>query len=66
MSKPETISIDNKDYVLQDLSAEAKTQLTNLSVVDQEIARLQQQLAIAQTARIAYSNALKEELPKDA
>lgn len=65
MSKPETISIDNKEYVLQDLSAEAKTQLTNLSVVDQEIARLQQQLAIAQTARSAYANALKEELPKD-
>ncbi len=41
MSKPETISIDNKDYVLQDLSDGAKTQLVNLGVVDKEIARLQ-------------------------
>lgn len=59
----QTITIDGKEYALDALSEAAKAQLTNLRVVDQEIARLQQQQAIAQTARNAYANALKAELP---
>jgi len=66
MTDGQTITIDGKEYALESLSEAAKAQLTNLRVVDQEIARLQQQQAIAQTARNAYANALKEELPKDA
>ncbi|MTJ06060.1 MAG: hypothetical protein FH759_15440 [Sediminimonas qiaohouensis] len=66
MAEGQTVTIDGKDYALDDLSEAAKGQLTNLRVVDQEIARLQQQQAIAQTARNAYANALKEQLPKDA
>jgi hypothetical protein len=45
------IKIDNKDYDTDKLSDEAKSQLTNIQVCDQEIQRLQVQLAIAQTAR---------------
>lgn len=63
MADAQTITIDGKDYALDDLSEAAKAQLTNLRVVDQEISRLQQQQAIAQTARNAYANALKAELP---
>ena len=59
-----TIKIDNKDYDTDKLSAEAKAQLTNIQVCDQEIQRLQAQLAIAQTARMAYARALGEALPK--
>ena len=59
-----TIKIDNKDYDTDKLSPEAKTQLTNIQVCDQEIQRLQAQLAIAQTARMAYARALGEALPK--
>ena len=55
----QTVTIDGTDYNLADLSENARSQVTNLRVTDQEIARLQQQLAIAQTAR-----ALSEELPK--
>lgn len=63
MADTQTITIDGKEYALDSLSEAAKAQLTNLRAVDQEIARLQQQQAIAQTARNAYANALKAELP---
>jgi hypothetical protein len=57
------IKIDNKDYDTDTLSTEAKQQLQMLSITEQEINRLQAQLAIAQTARISYANALKSALP---
>jgi hypothetical protein len=59
-----TISIDGVQYNLNDLSDVAKAQITNLRVTEQEIARLQMQLAITQTAKVAYARALKGELPK--
>ncbi|MCL7929601.1 DUF6447 family protein [Halomonas llamarensis] len=62
--KAATVTIDGTEYNLNDLTDNAKAQLTNLRVTDQEIERLNQQLAIAQTARRAYANALAEELPK--
>ena len=58
------ITIDGKEYDLDQLSEAAKSQLTNIQVTDQEIARLQQRLAIAQTARQAYARALQGELPE--
>ena len=65
MTDPKTVTIDEKEYVLDDLSDAAKAQLVNLQVADQEISRLQQQQNIAQTARNAYAQALNAELPKD-
>ena len=59
-----TISIDGVQYKLNDLSDVAKAQITYLRVTEQEIARLQMQLAITQTAKVAYARALKGELPK--
>ena len=58
------ISINGQPYSPDDLSENAKNQILNLRATDQEIARLQQQLAIAQTARAAYANALAKELPE--
>lgn len=60
--KDQTVTIDGKEYAVDQLSEEARNQLMNLRVTDQEVARLNQQLAIAQTARAAYANALKREL----
>ncbi|MFG6668613.1 hypothetical protein ACGK9R_16100 [Halomonas sp. HNIBRBA4712] len=60
----QTVTIDNREYNLDELSENARNQLVNLRVTDQELQRLNQQLAIAQTARTAYANALKDELPK--
>ena len=58
------ITIDGKDYDTDSLSDAAKAQLTSLQVTDQEIQRLNIQLAIAQTARNAYAKALGELLPR--
>lgn len=60
----QTVTIDGTEYNVSDLSDNAQSQVVNLRVTDQEIARLQQQLAIYQTARTAYARALSDELPK--
>lgn len=60
-----TITIDNADYDLDSLPDAAKAQIANLQAVDRRISGLQEELAIHQTARIAYANALKGLLPVD-
>lgn len=65
MTDTQTIKIDGKDYALDSLSDETKNLLTNIRVVDREIVRLRQQLAIAQTARAAFANGVKNALPAD-
>jgi len=59
----EKVTIDGKEYAAADLSETAKNNLTSMRLVDQKIAENQQELAILQTARNAYANALKEQLP---
>jgi hypothetical protein len=63
MTDAPTVTIDGNAYALSDLSTAAKGQLASLQVTDQEIVRVQQQLAILQTARNAYAKALQAELP---
>ncbi len=58
-----TITIDNKDYDLDQLPNEAKAQLVSLQFCDQELTRLQAQAAAMQTARNAYARALQAALP---
>ena len=58
-----SITIDNTAYDLDSLSADARVQLQSIQFVDQELARLQAQVAAMQTARMAYVNALKAALP---
>ncbi|NJM32226.1 MAG: hypothetical protein HC848_04315 [Limnobacter sp.] len=53
------IKIDNIEYDTDALSENARNQVINLQVVDQKIHALHQELAIMQTARAAYSNALR-------
>ena len=54
------IRIDDVEYELDLLTEEAKAQLLSLQHTDQKIAELQRDLAIAQTARASYANALRE------
>ncbi|MRX06636.1 hypothetical protein GJ697_02160 [Pseudoduganella sp. FT25W] len=60
MSLPQYITINGTSYAADKLSETAKIQAGNVQVVDAELARLQQQIAIAQTARNAYIAALIE------
>ena len=57
------IKIDDKDYELDLLSSQVKEQLLSMQFVDAELQRLNAQVAVYQTARIAYSTALKAALP---
>ena len=57
------ITIDNKQYDLDNLSDDAKAQLASIQFVDSELARLQAKAAALQTARAAYSKALEAALP---
>ena len=57
------ITIDGRNYDLDNLSNDAKAQLISLQFADAEIQRLQAQLAAMQTARNAYANALNQLLP---
>ena len=58
------VTVDNVEYSLDDLSENAKSQIVNIQFVDNQIQQLRNELAVADTARIGYTNALKNELPK--
>lgn len=60
------IKIDGKDYDTDTLPEAARGNLANLRICDQKLVELKRDLAIAQTARNAYAEALKASLPKDA
>lgn len=60
MNLPQYITINGTSYASEKLSDVAKNQALNVQVVDAELARLQQQMAIAQTARNTYVAALIE------
>ena len=60
-----TLTHDGKDYKIADLSKEAQEQLQSLQLAEAEIKRLKMQLAMIQTARNAYQQALVTVLPKD-
>ena len=56
------VTIDGKDYNLDDLSDNAKEQLASLQFVQNEIKRLEALMAVNKTAQVAYSSALKNAL----
>ncbi|QWE02860.1 DUF6447 family protein [Polynucleobacter sp. JS-JIR-II-b4] len=60
----ENVTIDGKEYPLEDLSDVVKQQLASLRATDMEIARTEATLAMLKTARVAYARAAKSELEK--
>ncbi len=60
-----TMTIDGKEYNLDELSDEAKAQIVSIQFVDAELQRKNAQVAVLNTARTAYAKNLTELLPKD-
>ena len=58
------ITIDGNEYDVDLLSDSAKSQITNIQIVDRKLSDLQQDLIIMQTARNAYLAALTAEIKK--
>ncbi|MDB2663054.1 DUF6447 family protein [Paracoccaceae bacterium] len=62
VTEEQKVSIDGIEYSLSDLSNEAKSQLRNIQFVDAQLLQLNNEWAVADTARIGYTNALKQEI----
>lgn len=58
------ITIDDIEYNTEDLSDNGKAQLASLQFLEQQMAKLKNEIAVYQTARAAYAQALKAELDK--
>ncbi|MBY0557928.1 MAG: hypothetical protein K2P77_12040 [Burkholderiaceae bacterium] len=64
MNAREAINIDGQQYALAGLSDQARQQLQMLQLCEERVRELQRDLAITQTARNAYAQALKTLLPQ--
>ena len=60
----EIITVDDLDYKISEMSDPAKAQLSNIQFVNQQIQQLQNEWAVADTARLGYQAALRGELLK--
>ena len=60
------VTVNGKEYDTDTMSKEARDSMTNVKLCDDRIQELQRDLAITQTARAAFAQALKNALPKDA
>ena len=60
-----TITIDGVEYDVDSMSAEAVANLKSIQFVDGELARLNAQISVLTTARMAYSSALQSQLVDD-
>ena len=65
MTDQPELTVDGKEYVIEDLPQDALNQLASINIVDRKIADLQQDIGILQTARNAYAAALAAALPKN-
>jgi len=58
------ITVDGVDYNVADLSDAAKQQIQNLQFVEAQLQQLNNEWAVADTARLGYSRALAQEVAK--
>ena len=59
---PQTLKIDGVEYLLDDLTENAKSALTSLRYADRKLAELRAEGALVNTARTGYISILKKEL----
>ena len=60
------ITVDGIEYNTEDLSDNGKAQLASLQFLEVQMSKLQNEIAVFQTAKNAYISALKAELQKEA
>ena len=58
------VAVDGVEYIYDDLSDTAKQNIQNIQFVDAQLQQLNNELAVADTARMGYSTALTRELTK--
>lgn len=58
------ITVDGIEYNTEDLSDNGKAQLASLQFLEVQMNKLQNEIAVFQTAKAAYTAALKVELEK--
>jgi cell division protein ZapA (FtsZ GTPase activity inhibitor) len=61
-TKAATITIDEKEYVVADLTEAARAHIANIQFVDAQIRQLNNEWAVCDTARMAYTAAFKRGL----
>ena len=61
-----TITLDGASYVVSDLTQTARDTLQSLQFVEVKLRQLQGELAVSQTAHVAYARALKAVLEQQA
>ena len=59
-----TITLDGAGYAVSDLTQTAGDALQSLQFVEAKLRQLQGELAVSQTAHVAYARALKSELER--
>jgi hypothetical protein len=60
----DTFKFGDEEYSVSQLSDTAKQQIINIQFVDEQIQRISSEIAVADTARIGYSHAIKAEVSK--
>ena len=60
------ITVEGIEYNTEDLSDNGKAQLASLQFLEVQMSKLQNEIAVFQTAKSAYVAALKAELEKTA
>lgn len=56
------ITVDGIDYNTEDLTENGKAQLASLQFLEAQMNKIKSEIAVYQTARVSYVNALKVEL----
>lgn len=59
------ITVDGIEYNTEDLSDNGKAQLASLQFLEVQMSKLQNEIAVFQTAKNAYISVLKAELQKE-
>ena len=63
-TKEATITIDDTEHALADLTDAVRAHIANIQFVDAQIRQLNNEFAVCDTARMAYEAAFKRELAK--